>query len=442
MKTRLRKIIDSLRSSYWFVPVLMMVLAFGLWGVTSSIDRLLSRHDALPIHWLYYDEVGALRTLVLTITGTTVGVIGVVYSITMIPLTIAASQFGPRLLRNFLRDRGTQVTLGTFSATIVFCLAVLLQLRNETSRPQVSVNVALFFGLCCFLALVYFINHVAVTIQASKVVAEVSDDLLETIDREYPPADENNRMPAANNAAVSAPLSEAYAVLATHSGYAQVIDYAGLLNRAVDKDVVIQLWGEPGDFVTEGTRLALVWPAAKGSEELSEAINRAYILGVQRTLVQDVTFGINELVEVAIRALSPAINDPFTAMTCLDWLGTALCRLCSRQFPSPYRFGNDGVLRILSCPPTFGSMADAAFHQIREYGHRSGAVTLRMIHTIAKVAQCAQTQEQRAALLHHGALVERGARKGLLDQVDYQQITDAYHDLLKKVPPGDMPREA
>lgn len=437
MKFRLLKLWDTLRASYWFVPALMMVLASLLWGMTSTTDRILSERDSVPVTWLYYDEVDSMRTLVLTIVGTTVGVIGVVYSITMIPLTIAASQFGPRLLRNFLRDRGTHVTLGTFSATIVFCLLVLLQLRDTTARPQVSVNISLLLGLCSFLMLVYFINHVAVTIQASYLVAEESGELLSAIDRELDPAEQHPAAHPVPEVAIMEPASAYRTVVATASGYLQMRDDKGLLELAIEQNLVIRLLSEPGDFVVTGAPLAKVWPPAAG--DVDGRINRACILGVQRTLIQDLTFGINELVEVAVRALSPAINDPFTAMTCLDWLGTVLCRLCSKSFPPTYRLDDAGRLRLLSSPITFSRMADAAFNQIREYGRRSTAVTLRLMHTLEVVASCARTPEQRRSLLHHGARTEQGSQSGLLDTISREQVSACYRQLVQLLdaPPED-----
>jgi len=433
MNTRLLKLWDSLRTSYWFVPAIMMFSALLLWGLTSTADRILSRRDTLPLSWLYYDDIDSMRTLILTITGTVVGVIGVVYSMTMIPLTIAATQFGPRLLRTFLRDRGTQVTLGTFTATFVFCLLVQLQLRDATARPQVSVNVGLFLGLCSFLILVYFINHVAVTIQASKLVAEVCDDLLKAIDRELPDGGGSGQAQIQKEPGVKEPLSGGQTVFARQSGYVQLLDDEGLLQWAADHNVVIRLLSSPGDFVVKGTLLAMVWPAGAESDSASTRINTAYMLGIQRTLVQDIVFGVNELVEVAIRALSPAINDPFTAMTCLDWLGAALCRLCSKAFPDGRRYDKEGSLRLLYNPVTFSQVADAAFNQIREYGRGSTAVTLHIMHVLGVVAGCTQTALQRSALLHHASLVQQGAQTGVMDAGSREQVAACYRQLQQRL---------
>ena len=177
--------------------------------------------------------------------------------------------------------------------------------------------------------------------------------------------------------------------------------------------------------------LAQVWPSNE-NHKLNKAIQKAYVLGPQRTLVQDVTFGINELVEVALRALSPAINDPFTAMTCLDWIGAALVQVCSRPFPQPMLFDDFGELRIIRNPFTFTQLTDAAFNQIREYSRTSQAVTLRLMSTIKVVATAAQTTEQRNALIHHASLTESSSQIGLPQAPDRQPINNEF-EIIKKL---------
>jgi uncharacterized membrane protein len=161
------------------------------------------------------------------------------------------------------------------------------------------------------------------------------------------------------------------------------------------------------------------------------AINAAFLLGLQRTLVQDLTFGINELVEMAVRALSPAINDPFTAMTCLDWIGTALCRVCGRAFPPAVICDDQGRVRLMMKALTFTDLTDAAFNPIREAGRANTAVTLRLLDTIMVVAQCARTEEQYAALLHHATVVVRGSSIGLPEAADRQVVVARYETVAR-----------
>ncbi|MGI8636309.1 MAG: DUF2254 domain-containing protein, partial [Segetibacter sp.] len=286
MKTHARKLWDFLKSSYWFVPLVMMGLAIVVWLFTSTLDHLLSSRSKRAIAWLYLSDEDSMRTLLLTIAGAIVGILGVVFSIIMIPLSIAASQFGPRLLRTFLRDTGTQVTLGTFTATFIFCITVLLQLSQKAvhSLPQISINVALLLGLISFGVLIFFINHVAISIQAPVVVARVSRELHTAIDHELP--DYPN---AASAPATEKQLAAKHSVIkAVKSRYVQVRDNDQLMQLVTKHNLVLQLMYEPGDFIVNDTPIALAWPA-EVSSYASNASNSAFILGSTRTLVQDVT---------------------------------------------------------------------------------------------------------------------------------------------------------
>jgi uncharacterized membrane protein len=436
MKKYILKLWDNLQTSYWFVPSIMIAIAVLCWIGTNTLDQNLSTREEKVVAWLYIDEVAAMRTMVFTVAGTIIGIVGVVFSILMVPLTIAASQFGPRLLRTFLRDTGTQVTLGTFTATFIFCMLVLVQLRDQPdySLPQISANVVLLLGIISFGVLIYFISHVANSLQAPVVVARVKDELLNAIEDEFPvfskAAAEHSVPSQVDHPMQYDQTKDLYPVVAKSSGYVQLRDDQQLLQIAKENNAVIQVLFQPGDFIVKGVLLAKVWASKPRDKERDDSINEAFILGRQRTLVQDVTFGINELVEVAIRALSPAINDPFTAMTCLDWLGTVLCKVCTRILPSTQVFDGEGQLRLIRVSVSFTSLTDAAFNQIREYGRTSAAVTMRMMDTIAAIAQCARTEEQRAALRHHALLVERGSVIGLPEKADQKVIESRYQAVL------------
>ncbi len=432
MKTHLRKLWDSLKSSYWFIPLVMMALAVLLWWGTATLDHALSIRDKKNIAWLYISDADSMRTLLLTIAVAIIGVVGVVFTIIMVPLSIAATQFGPRLLRNFLRDTGTQVTLGTFNATFIFCMAVLLQLSNSSKYhlPQISVNVALLFGLVSFGVLIYFINHVAVSLQAPVLVAKVSTELHAAIRHEL--HDMPDKSLVAKEQRKVPDLSAAHSIIpALSTGYLQVRDDADLLNLAIKHNLVIRIAPNPGDFIVKHSTLIFTWPETD-VDNILKHVNSAFITGVQRTLVQDITFGINEMVEVAIRALSPAINDPFTAMTCLDWIGSALCSLCRKSFGDAEIYDDKGNLRIVKNVITFADLANAAFNQIREYGNSSTAVTMRLMNTIKIVAHYTVTDAQRNALWHHAILVERGCHFGLREESDRKMITDNF-ELVKKL---------
>ena len=216
-------------------------------------------------------------------------------------------------------------------------------------------------------------------------------------------------------------------IAAADDGYVQFIDHAALLSLAAQEDVVVQLERRPGNYVVAGRPLALIVPADRATDDLAEHVRASFALGHQRTSNQDIEFGVNQLVEMAVRALSPGLNDPFTAITCVDHLGSALCRLAARDAPSSYHTDADGRLRMVAPSDGFPEIADAAFNQIRQYARTSAAVTIRLLETITVVARFTQRPEDRATLLRHAEMIARGAREGLPEPEDRREVDEQCH---------------
>jgi len=219
---------------------------------------------------------------------------------------------------------------------------------------------------------------------------------------------------------------EALPILSKDDGYLQIIDGDALIAMAMQEDFVIRVERLPGDYIVATRPLVLIWPGSKVTKQVVECVNSAFALGNQRTSVQDVEFLVNQLVEIAVRALSPGVNDPFTAITCLDNLGSALCRLAKRDMPSPYRYDTQDKLRVITPILTFPNLLDTAFNQIRQYSHSSTAVTIRLLETIAEVARFAHRPEDRVALLLHAKMIARGSVNGLSEERDRQDVEKCF----------------
>jgi len=274
--------------------------------------------------------------------------------------------------------------------------------------------------------LVFFIHHVSLSIQAPILVANVGGELLRALDRVLPEKLGEGGAPADAQPDVPPCPGEAAPVCGKRGGYLQAIDADGLMELAAKHDLRIWLARRPGEFVVSELPLMHAHPRDRITDEIREALSGAFILGPQRTPEHDVEFNVHQLVEIAVRALSPGINDPFTAINCIDWLGQALCKLCGRRFPSPLRYDDENRLRVVAKTTDFAGVVDAAFNQIRQYGAGSVAVTLRLLECIAQVAACARTDEQRAALMRHARMIaqpdeesfsQRGDRADLRDRV-------------------------
>lgn len=433
MKVKLDVFWDSLRTSFWFVPGLMVAGSMVLAPAMIALDRLVVEQlDRGSLWWMYSGGPEGARSVLATIAGSMIAVAGTVFSITIVALSLASGQFGPRLLRNFIRDRSNQVVLGAFIATFTYCLLVLRTVRGLDGRqfvPGLGVAVGIAMALASVGVLIYFIHHVAVSIQADHVILSVSNELNEGIDRLWPDAPEDGEPVEEPDEESLLPAdfeSRAVAVEAESCGYLAAIEDEGLLAIASEHDLFVRVKLRPGQFVVAGSPLAGVLSPQSLDDAVADKIRGAFLIEAQRTPFQDVEFAVDQLVEVAVRALSPGINDPFTAIACVDRLGEALCRLAQRNVPSPFRYDDGGELRVIFYSAGFGAIADSAFHQIRQYGRTSAAVMIRLLETLAVIADRARRPRDVRAVERHAKLVFEAASRGLPDEADRKDAAERF----------------
>ena len=430
---RLAHFWESLRTSYWFVPTLMTASAIGLSFASVHLDERLKAEWVRTVGWIWAGSPEGARQVLSTIAGSMITVAGVAFSITIVALTLASSQFGPRLLRNFVRDFGNQVVLGTFVSTFVYCLLVLRTVRGGDGAefvPYLSVTLGIAFALASLGVLIYFIHHVASAIQAEPLIASVAGELEAAIEEMFPEK-LGEPGPESPEEAPSEIEEEGALVEAVRSGYVEAVDDGRLMSIAIAEDLVLKLLRTPGSFVTEGGALVRAWPSGRLGPEVADHIRESFILGRHRTPTQDPEHAVHQLVEIGVRALSPGINDPFTAMTCLDWLGAALSELARRKIPSRYRYDDRRRLRVIADGTGFPEMADAAFNQIRQYGRTSVSVLLRLLDTIAAVAGHVRRPEDRACLFRHADQVVRDARDTLVNERDLREVEERHTATLR-----------
>lgn len=433
MRVHIFKYWDRVRSSFWFLPIVMAGGAVALAFVTVALDAPVTDWLQRAWGWTFTGGAEGAAAVLGTVAGSMITIAGVVFSMTLVTLSLASSQLGPRMLRNFMRDTTTQVVLGTFVATFLYCLFVLRTIRRAEEVlfvPHLSVSLGVLFAVVSVGVLIYFIHHVSVSIQANEIVARVSKELIEGIDRLFPEQIGQGapRIPTGPPDAgfFDAFDREARPVGAVGDGYVQFIDADVLLALAMEEDVVLRFERRPGHYVVADRPLVLVWPGDRVTDQLTARVHSAFTLGNQRTPRQDIECAVYQLVEIAVRALSPGLNDPFTAITCVDHLGSALCRLAQREMPSPYRHDGQDQLRMIAPAVTFPEITDAAFDQIRQYGRSSAAVTIRLLGTIAVVARFAHRPEDLAALQRHADMIARGAREGLSENEDRRVVEERY----------------
>lgn len=442
MKTRLIYALEQLHSTYWFLPALLAAIAIGLATVALTVDQA-AADRIQSAGWIYVGGADGAWALLSTVAGSMIGVAGVTYSITIVVLALASSQFGPRLISSFMRDTSTQVVLGVFIATFVYCILVLRTVSSaeETAFvPHLSVTVGVLLALISMGVLIYFIHHVSASIQVENIIDHIGRELDEAIDRLLPSQARPGQPTLELRHEEDLPEdfeSEAQPIAALQTGYLQALDHDGLIRLAREHNVLLRLQRRPGDFVARGGELVDVWPGGRRDEDFIEAVNDAFLIGAQRQRLQDVEYAINQLVEIALRALSAAYNDPFTAIACIDRLGAALAHLAERSIPSAYRYDEAGRLRLVTRRVTFAGLTDAAFNQLRQSSTGYVAVTVRLLEAIAIAAAGARNDTHRAALLRHADMIKRASDETVKEPGDQAEIEERYQRVLEGLEGGN-----
>jgi uncharacterized membrane protein len=395
----------------------------------SELDHLIPVGRS-PIFLYGGDQEGA-RTLLATIAGAMVTVAGVTFSVTVVALSLASSQLGPRLLLNFMRDRGNQFVLGTFIGTYLFCLLALgSSSKLEAFVPRVSATMALGLAVVSVVVLIYFIHHVATSIRADHVIDGVACELEAAVQRVFPDGDTD--IAASDAEENEGPdFSKATLVGAPSSGYVQAVDEDGLVGDAESGDAVIEALVRAGHFVAAGEPLAAVCGPGRSSGNLTERIQGRFLLGRQRTPEQDPEYGVRQLVEVALRALSPGLNDPNTAVTCVDWLGAILSGIARRPARPMRLYDDEGTLRVLVDPVSFNGLVESAFNQIRQNARGNPAVSMRILEALRRMAASVEDPQRKAAVLDQAKLVFESAKAADLQDLDRTGLEERYRALLE-----------
>lgn len=439
MRIKIQNLWYRLRSSFLFLPALMTIGSIIVAFVFTAVDKMLA--DRLNMqHWLLYSggSEGA-RTILSVISGSMITVAGVVFSITIVVLSLASSQFGPRLIRNFMDVRANQIVLGIFVATFTYCVLVMRTVSSTVDTgfvPNLSVTIAIIISLLSLGVLIYFIHSISESIQAQNIIARVHSDLDDAVNRIFPEKIGNDKVPSSDPSLRKYNIptkcdDEACHILARGSGYLQAIDIDALMDLAVEENILIHLEHRPGNFITQGGVVATVWPGKKVDQKLSKKINSVLILGQEQTLEQDVEFAISQLAEIAVRALSSGVNDPITAITCIDWLGTSLCRIANRKIPSSHRYDKDSRLRIICKPFTFSGMVDAAFNMIRQNSMSVPAVSIHLLETIATIAAQTRNKHDHHVLLRHAEMINDGCKQRLTSDDDRNDLEKRYRAVVE-----------
>lgn len=419
----------SVRDSLWLVPSLAVVAGTLLAILTVRLPTPRAE-SAFPWAWLFGGGAEGARGVLTAIAGSLITVTGTVFSVTIVALQLASSQFTPRLLRSFVADRVNQTVLGIFIGTFTYTLLVLRTIRSAagdlvTFVPQVGVSVALLLLLVSIGALIVFINHAAQSIRAPVILHRATQRTLAVVETLFP--ERVGRPDTAQERAWRAhpaPADPPALVEASEAGYLQAVHAETLWRIGQGRHVgtlTVRMELHIGSFAFPGKPLASVWPSHAVDDAIVNAIREAFVLGAERTPEQDMEFGIVELSDIAVRALSPGINDPTTAVQCIDRLTQVLAALGTRNPPATRRESPDGAVHLLVRSTSFDRATGLAFDQIRHYGADNPAITKKLLDALADLARVVAS-EARPALEAQAAALARTARNSIEDPTDLAAV--------------------
>ena len=406
--TRRAHLFEVLRTGLWFVPGLFVAGAAGLAVVTISVDH---RIDRLPSWIAFSGGPTSAEQILVTIAASMMTFTGLVFTISVVVLQLASSQFSPRVLRTFLRDRGSQVPLGIFTATFVYALIVLVQVRvgsvGPVFVPALSITVSFVLVMCSLIAFVYFVNHVAQSIRLTHIVESVAGETRVVIDSVHIGAG-----PDTESIDLDFGDPRQTIRLERPGGVVAGLDIEGLIDLARRHDCVLWMVRDMGDFVAEGSPMFEVYGGS--SDVPGHAALRQVDIARERSMRQDPAYGFRQLVDIAEKALSPSLNDPTTAVQAIDRIHDLLGRVARRGAQSGVYQDDAGAIRLVRPVMTWSAYVALSFEEIREYGGSSVQVQRRLRAAIDDLLDLVPA-ELRAPLLRQRRLLEQSAARYFVD---------------------------
>lgn len=437
MITRIKTLWLDIKTSFWFLPSLMIIAAIILAFDLLLLEKIISVDNDFFYGFFFLLGADGARTFLSTIAASTITIASITFSITIVVLNLASTQFGPRLIRNFMQDRDIQAVLGFYTATFIYCLLLLRSVGTGESGealPTIAVLFAAVLAIANVWILVFFIHHVAKSIQVDEVISSVSNELIERVDAffsEEVKFQDHRRIPDKETESIE-DLAHFYThpLKANRRGYIQCIEYQRLFSLSEDNDITLKIFCRAGDHVVKNQTLGMIYSKDIFDPEEIDAFLQSLIISTQRTPLQDIEYSVDQLVEIAVRALSPGINDPFTAVACIDRLGSAISHIFSKEMPSATLYNDNNKLRIERKVVNNLGIVDACFNQIRQNGYSVVAVSTRLMETLTKIAEQSRFPEQRQALYVHANDLYVISSNTFSSKRDKEDLFERYKDLV------------
>ncbi len=443
--TKTRNYWNSLISTLWFVPTLLVAAGIFLALLFVGIDYFIGGQLGYFPRLFGVQPSGA-RDMLAVIAGSSISVAGTAFSITIVALTLASTQFSPRILRNFMRDTGNQVVLGLLVGVFAYCIIVLRTIRDGGDNPDADFvpSVAVIFGVILGLAaigsLIYYIHHVATSIQATSIIAYITEETISEIRRTFPVLPSSNEIDEETNKILGE--KNYLTVQSDVYGYVQNADTIELGEIAEKHDLILKMQRRIGQFTIKDMPVLRVYPKHENfklSPKLAAEMLDTYDIGTFRTVEGDVAFGLRQIVDIALKALSPSVNDTTTGIICVDYL-TAILSCLAKRPSCPANIYKDGKLRLIVEQQRFEDFFDLAFNQIRQNAGGNVAIILRQINSINILSKinldltCEDERTERHEMMKDQAnLLYELAKDTIKAEQDLEAVTRYYSRVQKSL---------
>lgn len=427
---------NELKATFWFVPILIIIFSIFLSVGLVYLDSLITFTPKGLGRFFIVNSADSARSILSTISGAMIGVAGTVFSVTLVALTMASSQLGPRLIKNFMYVRLNQVVLGSYISTYLYCLLVLNAIKESNGHtfiPSLAILLAIFAAIINIILLIVFIHQIAVSIQADKVISDISEFISRQVRVLFPEKMGDEPVPEKDLPIdkIKAGYNNTIPVKCPKSGYLQYIDSESLLEVMTDFDALFELSYRPGDYLVEGIELGKLYTKDELEEDMLEKILFLFVIGKTKTAQQDLEFSIHQMVEIAARALSPGVNDPFTAIACIDNLTATMCYLAQVKFPSKYRVDEKNQLRIIADTLDFEGVLNAAFNQIRQFSAGSTAVIIRLMEVLIIIHELVAKESYKKAVIKHAEMTLEVGRESIKEKNDLEDLINRSKNILE-----------
>ncbi len=423
-----RHLLSRNEVNLWRMPLFLSVVATALFGITVGADALNAQGIIHLPAWISNGGIDDARSILSSEMGAVSTVLALIFSVALLVLSMVATLFGFRLLYRFVQDWVTQVTIGLFLATFIYILLAYVVTRSDSSGvfiPQLTLLKACLIVVVSFGFLVFYSHRIAVSIQNPDMIAGIVIDMDKALKYQHKFDRGKAEGAAVSDMAKTNQSGEAGLVCSVKSGYLQELDHPAMLAAAVKANGRIELIFRPGQFVLAGDVLAKVYPSTS-LPLLVQPVTEGIVIGPHRVLTQDPEFGLYQIVEIAIRALSPAVNDTFTGVACIDCIGDALRIFLSSPPYDGRWYDKGGQLRIAEPQIIFERQVKVAFDQIRQASVDTPAVLIRMLSTLERLAHLLHNDSQRQAMLAQAQAIWEASSAGRLVSHDRTDMENAW----------------